>query len=78
MNWFTDINSGKIMMFFAEKKLFKISDTKIFTFVFALNQPNISMYSKRVFLHNMLLKIIKTLSTAKIRSELYKGYFSNL
>ena len=33
------------------------------------------MYLKRVFLHNMLLKIIKTLSTAKIRSELYKGTF---
>ena len=31
------INSGKILIFFAEKKLFKIFDTKIFI-IFALNQ----------------------------------------
>ena len=76
MNWFTDINSGKIMIFFAEKNYLKFL-IPIYSYFFALNQPNILMYLKRVFLHNMLLKIIKTLSTAKIRSELYKGYFSN-
>ena len=37
MTWSAKMISGKILIFFAEKKLFKISDTKIFIFFFALN-----------------------------------------
>ena len=77
MTWPSKINSGKILIFFAEKNIFKIFDTKIFIF-FALNQLNMLMYSKIEFLKSILLRIIKTLSTAKIGSpEIYKGYLSN-
>ena len=40
MTRFTKINFGKILIFFLEKKLFNISDTKIFIF-FASNHLNV-------------------------------------
>ena len=55
MTWSAKTNSSKILIFFPEKKLFKISDTKIFIF-FGLNQPNILMYSKIEYLQKYAVK----------------------
>ena len=53
MTWSTKRNSGKIFIFFAEKKVFKFSDTKI---SYALNQLNILTYSEIEFLQNYTAK----------------------
>ena len=48
MTWSTKINFGKIFNIFGrEKKIFRISNTKIFTFS-ALNQLNMLIYSETV------------------------------
>ena len=55
MTWSAKIKFDKIFIFFAEKKLFEICDTKIFI-VFALNQLNILMYSKIELLQKYAVK----------------------
>ena len=75
-----DLNPLKLVLpkglyFSQKKKLFKISDTEIFI-CFALNQLNILICSK--IYKSMLLRIINTLSTAKISPlEMCKGYLSH-
>ena len=48
-------NSGRIFTFFAEKKIFKTSNTKIFI-LFALNQLNILINSKLEILQKYTVK----------------------
>ena len=49
MTRFTKINFGKILIFFLEKKLFNISDTKIFIFFCLKSTLYLNVLENRIF-----------------------------